>query len=368
MIREETIAVSPDDTISKLIPLIENDRLREIIITDKGKFKGIVYSKDISNKDMPDPSKVKVGSIMRTNAPTISADQDISEAAELLFKTGLKSLPILESGKVVGIISLSDIVDFASNSKEFKQTKVDAIMCAPEVIEEEADIGKVRSLMREKNISRLPVVDSNQRLIGIVTIFDLLKALKPKERMDFYSMGAEREGTMGMSVSTIIDNSPVIVDKSKSLDAVAKLMKKSKTDGVIVVENSKPVGIVTEKDLVEVYVSSLKKKGVYYQISGLTNEDEFATATVDRMVRDTLQKMAKVINPQFFFMHVKKHEKKGKAKYSIRTRFLTDKGVFISKSYDWDIRDAVNHALENLEKMMVKEIETKRDRARHTKA
>jgi ribosome-associated translation inhibitor RaiA len=139
-------------------------------------------------------------------------------------------------------------------------------------------------------------------------------------------------------------------------------MKEKKTDGVLVVENNKPIGIVTEKDLLEVYVSTLGKKGFYYQISGLTNEDDFILSTIDRMIRDTLQKLSKIFNPQFFFLHVKKHDKKGKVKYSIRTRFRTDKGIFVSKSYAWDLRDAVNEALGKLEKIMIKDVETKRDK------
>jgi len=114
--------------------------------------------------------------------------------------------------------------------------------------------------------------------------------------------------------------------------------------------------------LLEVYISSLAKKGFYYQISGLTNEDDFILATVDRMTRDTLMKLSKIFNPQFFFLHVKKYDKKGKVKYSIRTRFKTDKGVFVSKSYAWDLRDAVNDALDKLEKIMIKNVESKRDK------
>jgi CBS domain-containing protein len=359
---EEIISISPDDTVSKLISLIEKDNIREIIITEKGKFKGIVYSKDIANKGITDPSKTKVSSLIRFPAPTVSSNQDINDAAQMIFKTGLRSLPIIENDKVIGLISLSDIIDFASKTKEFRQTTAETIMSQPEIIENDNDIGKARMLMREKNISRLPVVDKSQKLIGIVTIFDLLKALKPRERMDFYSMSAEKETTMDIPVSVIMNKSPLTIDKSRTLNEVVNLMKENNADGVIVVEGSKPIGIVTEKDLLEVYISSLGKKGIYYQISGLTDEDDFILSTVDRMIRDSLQKLSKIFNPQSFFLHVKRYDKKGKVKYSIRTRFRTDKGIYVSKSYAWDLRDAVNEALNNLERIIKKENESKRDK------
>ena len=361
-IAEEIISVSPDDTVSKIISLIEKENIREIIITENGKFKGIVYSKDITNKGITDPAKAKVSTLIRFPAPTVSSNQDINEAAQMIFKTGLRSLPIIENEKVIGLITLSDIIGFASKIKEFRQTTAEAVMSQPEIIESDTDIGTARMLMREKNISRLPVIDKKQKLVGIITIFDLLKAVKPRERMDFYSMSAEKERIMDIPVSTIMNISPVTVDKNKTLNEIVSLMKENKTDGVIVVENNSPIGIVTEKDLLEVYISSLNKKGVFYQISGITDEDDFIVSTIDRMIRDTLQKMSKIFNPQFFFLHVKKYDKKGKIKYSIRTRFRTDKGIFISKAYAWDLRDAVNESLDKLERIMIKEVETKRDK------
>jgi hypothetical protein len=169
---------------------------------------------------------------------------------------------------------------------------------------------------------------------------------------------------MGIPISTIMNTAPVTVESSVTLNEIVKLMQEKKTDGVIVVEDSRPVGVVTEKDLLEVYISTLGKKGFYYQTSGLANEDEFIVSTVDRMIRDTLQKLSKIFNPQFFFLHVKKYDKKGRVKYSIRTRFKTDKGIFVSKSYAWDLRDAVNDALDKLEKIMIKDVEIKRDKSK----
>lgn len=359
---KDLVYVSPEDNVSKVISLVEEYFFREILVIENKKLKGIVYSKEIAKRGITDPTKTKVRNLTISSPPSLSPEQDIEYAANMIFKTGLRALPVVESGKVVGIVSLHDIVDVASKSKEFRQTIAEAIMSAPEIVRDDTDIGTARMLMREKNISRIPIVDKNEKLFGVVTIFDLLKAVKPRERLNFYSMTTEKETTMGIPISTVMTKLPTKVERKTSLSDIVSLMRKDQTDGVIVAENDFPVGVITEKDLLEVYVSSLKQKGVYYQVSGLTDEDDFIVATVDRMIRDTLQKMSKLLNPQFFFLHVKKYDKKGKVKYSIRTRFRTDKGIFISKSYAWDLRDSVNDALDKLEKIIMKEISTKRDR------
>lgn len=358
------ISINPEASITKLISLIEKYHFRQILVTERKKLKGIIYTKDLAKKGVSNPKRTKVSSIMNFPPPSLSPESKINEAAKLILKTGLRALPVIENKKVVGIVSMFDIIEATSKMKEFRQTTADNIMSIPEIVSNDDDIGKVRFLMRQKNISRVPVIDKNRKLCGIVTIFDLLKAIKPKDRINFYSMAAEKETIMKISVSTIVNGSPVIVERGATLNEIVNLMNKYKSDGVIVTENQFPVGIVTAKDLLEVYVSSLEQRGIYYQIVGLVDEDDFTVATVNRMIRDAVQKISKIYKPQFFFLHIKRHEKQGKIKYSIRTRLLTNAGTFISKAYAWDLRTAVDKALERLQRIIFKGKQYKKSRLR----
>ncbi|OGI12224.1 hypothetical protein A3K64_02745 [Candidatus Micrarchaeota archaeon RBG_16_36_9] len=352
---KDIISVSTEDNVSKVISLIEQYCFREILVIDKKKLKGIVYSKEISKKGITDPTKTKVNSLMRFPPHTLFPEQDINEAAKLIFKIGVRALPVTEKDKVIGVVSMHEIIDFASKSKDFRQTTAESIMSVPEIVSEETDIGAARVLMREKNISRLPIINKNQKLTGVVTIFDLLKAIKPHERMNFYSMSEEKENIMGIHLSVVMNGSPTTVNRKTSLSEIAGLIRKCETDGVIVEENNFPIGVITEKDLIEFYVSRLEQKGIFYQIIGLADEDEFIVSTADRMIRDALQKLNNIHKIQYFVLHVKRYDKTGKVKYSIRTRLLTEKGTFVSKSHAWDLRTAVDKALVNLERIIIKE-------------
>lgn len=358
---KDIISVSPEDNVSKLISLIEKHCFREILVIEKNKLKGIIYSKEISKKGITDPTKAKVNSLMRFPPHTLSPEQDVNEAAKLIFKTGLRALPVVENSKVIGIVSMHDIVDSVSSTKEFRQTVAESIMSVPETAKEDTDIGFARVMMREKNISRIPIVDKNNKLKGVVTIFDLLKAIKPHERMSFYSMSEEKETIMGIPLSVVMNDSPTIVERKSSLSEVVGMIKKYDTDGLIVEENGFPVGVITEKDLLEFYISNLEQKGIFYQIIGLVDEDEFIVSTADRMIRDTLEKLNKIHQIQYFVLHVKRYDKTGKIKYSIRTRLLTNKGTFVSKSHAWDLRTAVDKALNNLERITIKEKQRGKD-------
>lgn len=360
---ENIISLSTGDEVSKLISLIEKYRFREVPIINRKILKGIVYAKDIASKGVRDPSNVKISSIMRYNTTNVSPDTDIKDAANLIFETGLRALPVVEDKKVIGIVSMHDIIVMASNTNQFKKTKIEEVMSIPETITSETDIGKARVFMRERNISRLPIVDDEKRLIGVVTIFDMLKSVKDRERIDFFSMTSEKERVMGIPISTIMNTNPITISKNESLADVVNLIKKYKLDGTFVVEKNIPIGVITEKDLLEIYISGLKKSGIYYQIIGMKDEDDFTVSTVERMVNDTLTKLTKLFNPQFFFLHVKKYEERGgRTKYSIRTRFGTSRGIFITKSHAWDLRDAVDEALSRLERISIKDREKTRDK------
>jgi len=122
LMSRKIIYLSPEDTVSKFISLMENRKIHQIPIVEKKRLKGIVYYKDITKKTVLDPAKTKIKTVMRFPSPIVSPNQDVSDAARLIFKTGIRALPVVEKNKVVGLISIHDIVDSISKSKIFRQT------------------------------------------------------------------------------------------------------------------------------------------------------------------------------------------------------------------------------------------------------
>jgi acetoin utilization protein AcuB len=122
---------------------------------------------------------------MTTNPFTISADQTIPDAHEIMAENGVKRLPVMKNGKLVGVVSKEDIVQ-ASPSKAttfsmgeitylLSKTKISQIMNKnPITISSNALLEEAAILMRDNNVSFLPVVDDD-KLVGIITegnIFD----------------------------------------------------------------------------------------------------------------------------------------------------------------------------------------------------
>jgi acetoin utilization protein AcuB len=120
---------------------------------------------------------------MTANPFTISPDQTIPDAHEIMAQNGVKRLPVMKSGKLVGIVSKDDIMR-ASPSKAttfsmgeitylLSKTKISQIMTKnPVTISSNALLEEAATLMRDNNISFLPVVDDN-KLVGIITESDI---------------------------------------------------------------------------------------------------------------------------------------------------------------------------------------------------
>lgn len=120
---------------------------------------------------------------MTTNPFTVSPEQTVPDAQEIMMSNGIKRLPVLKSGKLVGVVSKEDI-DRYSPSKAttlsmgeisylLAKTKIKHIMTKELVtISPNALLEEAATLMRDQKVGFLPVVD-NDKLVGIITESDI---------------------------------------------------------------------------------------------------------------------------------------------------------------------------------------------------
>ncbi|MBU4123929.1 MAG: CBS domain-containing protein, partial [Nanoarchaeota archaeon] len=327
---KNVISLSSNNTVQDLISLVEKNHIHEVFIIDNGKLTGVISAKILTQSSIADPSKTKLKSLVGSHSPKLDPTQEIDEAAAYILKTGLRALPVVDKNKVIGVLSLHDIVNEFSKSKAFRQTKVPVVMSKSITLTDQDDLGKARVVMREHNISRIPITDSGGKLIGDLSVFDMLKSIKTKYKINQYSMVGEMDKMMQFPITTIMNTKPITSDPTATLTDIANLMEKYQTSGVIITEGKIPKGVIVLKDLLGFYVSGLKKEGVYYQIIGIDDEDEFVLDTVDRMIKDTIVKISTGNKITFLFFHVKKHDTgiKSRVKYSVRIKMRTTKDMF----------------------------------------
>lgn len=104
-------------------------------------------------------------------------DQSIREAAELMAKLECGSLPIGENDRLVGMITDRDIAVRAVAAGKGPQTSVRDVM-SDEVCYcfDDQQLDEVCANMADQKIRRLPVVDRQKRLVGIISLGDIARA------------------------------------------------------------------------------------------------------------------------------------------------------------------------------------------------
>lgn len=120
---------------------------------------------------------MKVRQYMSHPARTVTAQLDYRRAFDLLHAHGIHHLPVVEGKRVVGIVAHRDLLLAAAN---FGPTAVPVgeIMKAPPVcISEDADIKEAARLLLVNHIGSLPVLDDDDKLIGIITETDIFKIM-----------------------------------------------------------------------------------------------------------------------------------------------------------------------------------------------
>jgi CBS domain-containing protein len=119
---------------------------------------------------------MKISEVMTTDVETVSADQTAREAAAFMLRADAGSIPVCEGDRVIGIITDRDIAVRGVAEGRGPDTPVselmsDGIICA----HEDDDVQAVAQRMGEEQVRRLPVIDSEERLVGIVSLGDLTR-------------------------------------------------------------------------------------------------------------------------------------------------------------------------------------------------
>ena len=138
-----------------------------------------------------------VRDVMTTEVITVAKYESIVHVAHILSERNISGLPVVDKeNKVIGIITQADILSILGVRREhtFKDLLkhmlgeplperkmgdiVGDIMVSPPItVKGDANIAEIAQIMDDKRIRRLPVVDDENRLIGIISRADILKAV-----------------------------------------------------------------------------------------------------------------------------------------------------------------------------------------------
>jgi len=123
-------------------------------------------------------SGIKVKEIMTGEVVIARPDMSIAEIARLMNSFRIGGLPVIEHGKLIGMLTERDIMNrvVAANLKP-SDMKVSQVMTSPPKVvgNLDEDIKSIAGKIAKFDVTRIPIVDAENKLVGIVTNRDVLR-------------------------------------------------------------------------------------------------------------------------------------------------------------------------------------------------
>ncbi|NPB06885.1 MAG: chloride channel protein [Aquificae bacterium] len=119
---------------------------------------------------------IKVKEFMSAPVYAVSPDETLREVWVKLLKLGVSGFPVVENGKLVGVVTKEDLLKHLHELE--RKTVAEVMTEEPTVVSGEETLYKALRLMTERGVGRLPVLDEEGNLVGIVTVTDLGRAVK----------------------------------------------------------------------------------------------------------------------------------------------------------------------------------------------
>lgn len=253
----------------EVLKILKNKHISGVPVLKDSKVVGIVTRTNL----LQNPEEEQLALLMTRNPITISPGSDLPTAARLLLENHIRRLPVVDGGKLVGLVTVADVVGTIADMnidipiKDYVEKEVVAIYS-------ETPLPVVARIMELASVKAVPVLDSNLELVGIISDRDIIAASTIEDSVEVSDMSAGSDDdawtwesmrdTMSIYYSVsrikvpnliandIMIREPITATYITSVSDCARKMKRSRIDQVpIINSNRKLQGLLRDHDLLK---------------------------------------------------------------------------------------------------------------------
>jgi len=346
----EFVEVDANKRLGKVRSIFERENPKGIIVTEDGDYAGVITQKQLVQSHVED--NAKAGAMTRS-APKVERTDDVREVARVLVEGGVKLAPVFEAGELWGIVTEDDILDAVLDNLD--ALRVEDIYTRDVItVSEDTNVGQVVNLLRKHGISRLPVLDDEDDLSGMVTRHDIVDVVvRDMNKTTRGDRSGEIERVLDMPVYDVM-SSPVETAKlgDSVEDAVARMLENDFA-GLVVTpedENTHVAGILTKTDVLRA-LTYTEEEHMDVQITNIKLLDTISRADIRSDIEQVADKYGAM---QVQHAHVRFHEHKEKLRgtplIQCQIRLRTNKGQAAGSGEGYGAETAFNVALDKLER------------------
>ncbi|ASJ08879.1 inosine-5-monophosphate dehydrogenase [Thermococcus siculi] len=358
-----------DAPLSEALGIFEKEDPDLILVFDGNLYKGVLTQDLIIRSHLKwDPTKAKVRDVYKT-APVIKPDEDLSRAAKLMMEVDLRSLPVGESkAEIIGVISDIELLNRVAEG-DFGKRKIEEFMTRDVItLKPDDTVAKAFATMRDHAISRIPIVNEEGKLEGLVTLHDLIiRFIKPRFKSQYGEVAGEKIPPFSMQLRDVMIRGVITASPDARIREAITIMIDNDIDGLVIVnENNRVVGILTVKDLLLPISRMVEKEARFYLQLGGDAEilSDFTRERIIEDVRRFVDGYEDLLGQEgIIYLYIRRFNEKfrGVHLYQARMRVVTDRGVFIATGETWGAIQAVHDALRAIERQLLQKAELEKD-------
>ena len=132
---EDPRSIGPSASVVEAAQLMREGHIGSLPITDDEALIGMITDRDITTRvvaEAADPTKTSVGDVYSRDLVSVEPDQDLDEALRLMARHQIRRLPVVESGRLVGIVAQADIALALSEDEKKTGELIEAISAPSE--------------------------------------------------------------------------------------------------------------------------------------------------------------------------------------------------------------------------------------------
>lgn len=268
MVRDVACATLPGSR-DEVLKILKNKQISGVPVLKDSKVVGLVTRSNI----LRNPEEEQLALLMTRDPVTITPESDLQTAARLLLEHRIRRLPVVDDGKLVGLVTIADVVGTIADMnidtpiKDYVDQKVVAAYS-------ETPLPVVARIMELAGVKAVPMLDGNLELVGIISDRDVVSASVIEDSVEMSDMSAGSDDdawtwesmrdTMSIyySVSRIkvpnliskdvMIREPITATYITSVSDCARKMKRNRIDQIpIINSNRKLRGLLRDRDLLK---------------------------------------------------------------------------------------------------------------------
>jgi CBS domain-containing protein len=346
----EYVQVDSDERLAKVRSLFDRENPKSVIVMEDDEYVGIITERQLLQSHVDDDTKA--GKMTRT-APQVDRTENVRDVARMLVEGGVKLAPVFEANELWGVVTEDAILEAVLENLDV--LTVEQIATREVVtLHEDDSVGRSINRLRENGISRIPVVNDNGRLTGMLTTHDIAEfVVQRRDRTTRGDRAGDSDRVLDLPVTDLMSSPVETVTQDDSVRDAVETMLENDYAGLAVTPDDNDdliAGIVTKTDVLRA-LTYTEEEHMDVQITNVALLETISREEIVQSIEGTTDKFAKM---QVQHAHVRFHEHdeklRGTPLVQCQIRLRTNVGQLAGSGEGYGAESAFHVALDTLER------------------